>query len=251
MNILTYHDDIGKPKQAQLIKMWEQTWKSQGFNPIVLSRNDVKDDAYFNEFTEQLHYIHNEILECPVKPYGLTCYYRWLAYARVMNEPGFVCDHDIINFNFPVDYAREVLNENRDVLKFYHGTTPCFVSGPPNMFRKFCKDIIDITKKNLHLLRSTIGPHYNDQEFITYNRTDIFNQRSYVMETCHHEHRLVYDYVHAPHILNKSLIHMSHASIDEQTRDKRVDNMNIETARCIVIKNLLNLKDTFTTPISS
>jgi len=249
MNILTYYETIGHEYQDKLLELWKKSWAARGFNPIVLTRDDVKMDPYFNEFTDGLHSVHQTIMEAPVRPYGLTCYYRWLAYARVINEVNLVCDYDVINFNFTIAEAKQLLHDNRDSLTFYHGPTPCIASGNKHHFHKFCKDIVEISNKNIDLLKSTIGPHYNDQEFITYNRSDLFHQPGYKMVTDHHENRIVYDYVHDMSILSKKTVHVSHSTVDRARRQVGSHDANINWARCVFITQALHTLQLFDKPV--
>lgn len=249
MRVYTYYENIDHPKQRELLDLWCQSWKQNGFNPIVLSRKHVVKSEYAQEFVQSIHKIHKHIMDVPCRKYGLTCYNRWLAYSETIPDSSFVCDYDVINLSFTPDQARLMLErENR--MTFHHGTTPCLVSANAQQCLKFCKDIVSISLKNMHLLRRTIGPHYNDQEFLMYNRSDIFNQPVYHMDTQPHDSRIVADYTHSPIDLSRRLIHMSHYFCDQARQRVDSKHIDIDTCRLHFTNQLLNTKlDLFHQPV--
>ena len=50
MKIYTYYEDVGFKKQLELIEVWEESWRKQGFDPIVLNREDAKKSPLYQKY---------------------------------------------------------------------------------------------------------------------------------------------------------------------------------------------------------
>lgn len=225
MKILTFYSELSHPLQKKCINFWYKSWKEKNFTPALITpehpytKGLAESHPYYSEFVKSINEIHQEIMEVPCRPYGMACYLRWLAYdmyleKRKCDDLVFVSDYDVLNVNFDVNEAEQWLKGHENNLHFYHGCTPCLASGKLGLFTEFAKKIVSVSQENIELLKYTIGPHYNDQEFIENNRSDLFKDDKFSMETGHHYNRLVFDFSGTSEDFSKKTIHFSHAFCD-------------------------------------
>lgn len=171
MKIYTYYEDIKFRNQEKLIDVWERSWRNQGFDPIVLSRSDAEKNNLFQEFEIKMQELHTEIMGKPVMGYGMSCYYRWLAYGGLADDEAFyVSDYDIINRSWS---AREPINR----LHLMDADCPCLASGTAKQMQRLCKLFLSVTEERLDYLRGKPQPWYHDQEFFTFNFTSAHNAK--------------------------------------------------------------------------
>jgi len=86
----------------ELIDYWKKSWKSNGWNTVVLDEEYIKDEEYyklleFDRFYDSNLCKHTIDFSCE---YSRACYMRWLAYYKYAKENGdiFWCDYDVINY---------------------------------------------------------------------------------------------------------------------------------------------------------
>jgi hypothetical protein len=95
MNIYTYYEVVaGINAQAELIRVWDQSWRRRGWVPRILTKRDAERHPRFREFHDRV----NTYPTANNREYENACYYRWLALSQVGG--GWMCDYDVINFAF-------------------------------------------------------------------------------------------------------------------------------------------------------
>lgn len=161
MKIYTYHQDISHSSQNELIDLWKISWSRQGYEPIVLNLQDAKKHSYFETLNTEMRRIFKEIINNEISEYGMSCWFRWLAYATQSDEKFYVSDYDAINVNFPI-------TEPNDKLHLMDDFVPFFASGTPNQFENLCKAFVEVSNKRIEILKEKAN-HYHDQEFFQYN----------------------------------------------------------------------------------
>jgi hypothetical protein len=107
MNIYAFYEKIDNEIDAEyqkIIEIWKNSWRSNGWNPIILTLEDSKKHPDFQNF----YNIINKYSSIHQKQYIDMCYLRWLAIA---NLGGWYTDIDMINFGFkPVDYIDQIVS---------------------------------------------------------------------------------------------------------------------------------------------
>lgn len=161
MKIYTYHDDLGRSHELELIELWKKSWSNHGYDPICLNRSHAESHPFFQQFDTQLRKVCYDIIGAPISDYGMSCWHRWLAYATQPNEKFYVSDYDAINVNFPI-------TEPRDKLHLMDFACPFFASGTPIQFENLCKTFVEVSEKRIEALKSQAN-YYHDQEFFQYN----------------------------------------------------------------------------------
>lgn len=91
--VFTYFDavpEINANEQKAQIELWKESWKSRGWNPIVLTWLEARKHALYEKF-------ENAVKLLPTvnpKKYELSCYLRWLALDQAGG--GLMSDYDCI-----------------------------------------------------------------------------------------------------------------------------------------------------------
>lgn len=161
MKIYTYYQNINHSSQNELIYLWKISWSRHGFDPVVLNLEDAKKHPYFETLNREMRRIFKEITGKEIGEYGMSCWFRWLAYATQTDEKFYVSDYDAINVNFPI-------TEPSDKLHLIDDCCPFFASGTPKQFENLCKAFVEVSNQRLEILKQQ-AKHYHDQEFFMYN----------------------------------------------------------------------------------
>lgn len=153
--VFCYYEPVGQIRstdEAELIKVWEQAWRLQGWKPRVLTSKDAAMHPSFH------HYSH-AVRQLPsINPgdYDYHCWMRWLAMAVQPGEDEIVMsDYDMIPYGFQLKVSPTL-----DTLVFYHKHVPALVSGHPLAFLKQCQRFANYRPK----LCDTVNdrPHVSD-----------------------------------------------------------------------------------------
>jgi len=254
MKIYTYYQDIDFSAQQELIDLWKLSWSRQGYEPIVLNLQDAKKHSYFETLNSEMRRIFREITNNEISEYGMSCWFRWLAYATQSEEKFYVSDYDAINVNFPI-------TEPNDKLHLMDNACPFLASGTPKQFENLCKAFVEVSNERIEILKQQAN-HYHDQEFFQYNfmpqnndsAEDLRNKHNISMTRDRSKFGGFYDpvedevrtnpYVHFGLIKKETykVTHMSHHVIgflkEKYEKYKKQDAGNL---RIDLIKNLLGI----------
>jgi hypothetical protein len=157
MKIYTYYQNINHSSQNELIDLWKISWSRQGYEPIVLNLQDAKKHSYFDTLNSEMRKIFKEITNKEISDYGMSCWFRWLAYATQEDEKFYVSDYDAINVNFPI-------TEPSNTLHLMDFACPFLASGTPIQFENLCKAFVEVSNERIDILKQQTD-HYHDQEF--------------------------------------------------------------------------------------
>ena len=140
MKVYTYYEEVGFPDQKIILDIWRKNWANKGFQPIVLKRRHAESHFLFNKYANTLNKRHKLFLKRNINEYGLSCYFRWLAYANLnMKETFLVSDYDVINVS---------LKESNIVgFNFMCNLCPCLISGNSKDFLALSKFFIEYSHK--------------------------------------------------------------------------------------------------------
>jgi len=233
MKIYTYYQEIAHEKQHELIDLWKTSWSRQGYEPIILNLEDAKKHPYFEAFNLEIRRISKEIIGKDINNYGMSCWFRWLAYATVndSNEKFYVSDYDAININFPI-------TEPNDKLNLLCGNCPFIASGTSKQFENLCKAFITVSNERLGELKAKAHKMkwYHDQEFFFYNdaicrskKYDILITRDTTKFSCRRD-------------IIPLVYHASHSSVSRLLKHNlNYDKTDPALARIQIIKDILKL----------
>lgn len=252
MKIYTYYQDINFKEQNELIDLWKLSWSRQGYEPVVLNLEHAKRHPYFETLNSEIRRIFNEITGRKVTDYGMSCWFRWLAYATQADEKFYVSDYDAINLNF-------LVSEPNDQLHLMDFACPFLASGAPKQFEQLCKTFVEVSNQRIEILKQQAN-HYHDQEFFQYNFMPHFNPSANQLRIDHNilmtrdrlklggkidpvENKIIAD-PNIGYIENKKyeVVHVSHQNIGFlQEKYSQYKNHDASQLRIDLIKNLLGI----------
>lgn len=87
--IYAYYTDVGCDGQLELIDLWKERWKREGWEPIILGEDDAKKDPRWEAMKEKAK---NFPCRQGAKNFERANFERWLAFAQI---DGAVTDYDV------------------------------------------------------------------------------------------------------------------------------------------------------------
>jgi hypothetical protein len=150
MNIYTYYDEVLE-NQIEIIEIWKDSWRKNGWNPIVLDIQSI------NCSDVQIEYLQNLPSVNP-KKYEMACFLRWNAMSNIGG--GWMCDYDVINLGFSPEDSK-----NYKSMSILQGHVPCLVYGSSEDYM----NIFDIfTTESMSFLTIEYNrPHTSDMIVIS------------------------------------------------------------------------------------
>jgi hypothetical protein len=253
MKIYTYYQNINHSTQNELIDLWKISWSRQGYEPIVLNLEDAKRHSYYETLNSEMRRIFKEITNNEISNYGMSCWFRWLAYATQADEKFYVSDYDAINVNFAI-------TEPKNKLHLMDFGCPFLASGTPMQFENLCKAFVNVSNERIEVLKQKTD-HYHDQEFFQYNfmphknefAEDLRNDHDILMTRNRHELGGYIDPVENKIFAGPNTIgyienqkygvaHVSHENIGIlQKKYAKYKKQNASQLRIDLIKNLLGI----------
>lgn len=112
MKVFTYFavgvPDTDRAFEQRLLDRWKDSWKKHGFEPGVLSLNEMRRSPHWFTATALFRSLKGGRLH----PKSLACFQRWIAYDAVVRhhnpEPTLLTDYDVVNNSFtPAEVSKE------------------------------------------------------------------------------------------------------------------------------------------------
>ena len=242
MKIYTYYEDIKFLRQDDLINLWKISWLKNGFEPIVLGREDAESHPFYSTFVKKLNEINKTMLGCNMKPYCLSCFLRWLAYASQKEESFYVSDYDVINTGVSLN---EISQPVTNRVHFMDGNCPCFASGNPAVFELLCKDFIEVFEKYHNELlivteKNEERKSWHDQHFlVNFNKI----MRSFARYKITRDRNIIGMCVDINTLNIKRIVHISHKCTTQiLNKHPELQERVVRDARVEIVKKLLNVK---------
>ena len=221
MKVYTYYDDIGHELQQEMIDLWKRSWRNNGFTPIVLNYQSVTEHPLLKNYEDIIQETNVTLTGREISKYGMSCWYRWVAYSLLSDSDTsvYTCDYDVININFSTNH-KPITS-----LHFMDNRCPCLVSGTPSQFAKFCDLVIEMCKTHAHDIKRSFDAlpqcrNLHDQDFLICASATIFpgfipgkkevyttNRNNLAMQLSPRCHVVPY----TQHNHNTKLIHFSHS----------------------------------------
>jgi hypothetical protein len=218
----------------------------------VLNLQDAKRHSYFETLNTEMRRIFKEITNKEIDDYGMSCWFRWLAYATQTDEKFYVSDYDAININFPI-------TEPSNQLHLMDNACPFLASGTPKQFENLCKAFMEVSDQRIDILKQQ-ADHYHDQEFFQYNfmphknefAEDLRNDHDILMTRNRHElggsidpmENKILACLNIGYIENEKygVVHVSHQNIiDVQEKYSQYKKQDASQLRINLIKQLLGM----------
>lgn len=154
MKIFSYFDSsTGWGGQAELIAVWEQSWRRFGWQPQILTPRDATRHPDYARFLAKI----NTLPTVNSRVYENACYLRWLALDRAGG--GFMCDYDVIN------YGLRPFKPDHGIDFFHPQYIPSFVYFNKEGCRTAFQHIMDYKPEESHvsdmIILMKMGRHLN------------------------------------------------------------------------------------------
>lgn len=99
--VFTYYEKLKYHHyQQEIVDIWEESWRSRGFDPVVCTLDQAKAHPRYDDVLSAYDDINRSCYGKAGNAYNLSTIVRWLAWAQEINEPSIACDYDIINCSF-------------------------------------------------------------------------------------------------------------------------------------------------------
>lgn len=241
-SIYTYYNNIHQSEdeyQNILIELWKLSWKKNGFNPVVLTKESAVKHPSYLKYKRKVEKIHLFLTGREISQYGLSCFERWLAYASLnLENPFYVSDYDVINNGF----KPQNLQINEKKISFLDTLCPSIAIGNSSLFDSFCKDILLSSRTELFKqeYKNNFLKNYHDQEFLflkfmtnslDYNKGDynIYEPQQVVSLFLLDKEDILEKY---------KIIHVSHSCCGMQK--EKFPDLEEKEIRLVLIKKILN-----------
>jgi len=249
MKIYTYYEDIKFEKQLELTEVWKQSWRKQGFDPIVLTREDAKKSPLYQKYYDFVQRVHENISgkTLPDNNYWLAAQLEIVAFTTIpKGEVAYISDYDVINKNF-------THKTNMGKLHWRDSCCSCFASGSCWGWRKYVKLLIEeektITDWCLQEKEKTKRTEYGDQDFLIAVEKIGLEKDIYEMSRSPNLCKMYFPTTKEKDI---KLYHLSHSNISEvikrykkynkifNVEDSHIDYSHLEEIRLNIAKELLH-----------
>ena len=152
--VATYWEEMNGWQQDGLMEEWENSWRRNGWEPVVLRKEDLEKHPLLVEIQKHVEYlptINN-------KQYEVACYLRWLAFE--LSGSQMCVDMDLINYSFTPEDAEKLPQDK--VVSLIHNGCPAAIHMPSGY--RMWKHILNY--KITHCGWENGIPHSSDQNMI-------------------------------------------------------------------------------------
>jgi hypothetical protein len=102
MKVYTYYEEIGYREWSELLEIWAESWRMNGWLPVIVGREIIQDHPLLPKLLEKI----NSMPTINDRSYENACYLRWLAASRL---GGLWVDNDVVNVGLsPIDFPEEL-----------------------------------------------------------------------------------------------------------------------------------------------
>jgi len=201
MKIYTYHEHVPElPHADGLLPLWTESWKKNGWDPIVLDRSHAEQHPNYKEFLEN----YKTLPTVNASGYELACYLRWLALAVVGG--GWMSDSDVMCYGF----RPQTPPEKMTIWSRGEHICPCLVSGSSEQYT-YAASIFAAWRGETNLENGR--PHASDQNIL--GRVDKFYDN---IELCAQYEQPGWEYF--------PLVHYSNGAMgDKQPRESFIPSL--------------------------
>ena len=251
VKIYTYYENLGSDDQDihnQLLDIWEQSWKRQGFYPVVLSIDDAKRSSLFNQYMDLVQEVHKSVRGGA----GLTeknqTHKYWLSTQReiaafhTIEEPSFISDYDVINKSFKFDHKLSSKLYWRDEC------CSCFASGDKHGWERYILFLLDQKTNIINWCKKYYEDQdrrcFGDQDFLeaVYHQNSlsdvlkIFDISRHYTKICRH-----YDPEEQKDYPNMEIYHLGHGSMWEGAHRLGYQHKDLNQYRLNMAKEIINV----------
>lgn len=229
--VYTFYEPINKwEPDRKLVDLWVKNWHSHGFDPIVLSSNEAKQNKSYQEFTETISECFEKIMGrdiiIPSNPWSYYVFYtfvRFLGYANInVDQPILIMDYDVYNVDYELSEHKKLGNN----LTFHVENCPCLVSGTPKKIQEMC-NAISQTCKNYS---SELKVEFEDSPYAAFHDMAFMhclkNSKDKTLNNILKDMNISFTSINDS-ILTKHMIHSSNMEVEKYCSDNNVDTKTL------------------------
>lgn len=244
MKIYTYYEDIGFHSQLELIELWRQSWSNNGFEPIVLTREDAKKSDLYQEYYDFVQRVHEKSvgIELNDNSYWMAAQLEIVAWHTIQ-QSSFVSDYDIINKNWKFFGGLPSKVHWRD------HCCPCFASGDGSGWKKYIAFLLNKEDKIIEWCISenkrTGRLEFGDQDFLLalYKKCLLSSLLS-VVDMSRHQDRICrhYDPDELQTYKEMQIYHLGHSPTWGVAQKLGYKHKDLELYRVIAAKKIIEMQ---------
>lgn len=238
MKVYTYYEEIeGKSRsdsdrdlQRILLDTWISTWKQNGFEPVVLGKEDAQSHPMHKKYIDSIISAHKEANDSDLHehPYWIVAHNEWIAFANSVEGRALVCDYDVLNISYTPEMASALPNK----FVWLDGLCSCMAKGTKEEYLSFCELIISekeylISEMKAH--KELWGrTEFGDQDYLQFLEGKFKKSR---LGLIFPQTRVsLYDHEGKTHE-GQHLVHFAHDTIYRARNDPAFEGMSIEQIR--------------------
>ena len=246
MNIYTYYEKLDNNLEP-LVDVWRDSWEKQGFNPIVLTREDSEKSFLFKDYYNFIQRVHVSVSGDTLNdPWCLAAQLEIVAFTTICDEASYVSDYDVINKNFTSKTTETKLH-------WRDSCCSCFASGNKESWIEYVNFLLEqeqtIINWCLQEKTKTKRKHYHDQDFLIAIEKIGLEKNVYEMSRSPNLCKMYFPTTKEQDI---KLYHLSHNNIGQviecykkynkifNVEDSHIDYCNPEEIRVSLAKQILN-----------
>ena len=244
MKIYTYYEDVGFHSQLELIELWKQSWSNNGFEPIVLTREDAKRSELYQEYYDFVQRVHEKSvgIELNDNSYWMAAQLEIVAW-HTTQQPSFVSDYDIINKSW------KFFGELPSKVHWRDYCCPCFASGDGSGWKKYIKFLLNREDKIIEWCISenkrTGRVEFGDQDFLValYKKCFLSSLLS-VVDISRHHNRICrhYDPDELQTYKRMQIYHLGHGPTWEVAKRLGYQHEDLELYRVIAAREIIEMQ---------
>ncbi|MDM8174790.1 hypothetical protein QT327_10545 [Olivibacter sp. 47] len=155
MKVYTYYHEIfdslhGNSDQKQLIEVWKENWRRNGWEPVVIGLSQAKENPKYESYLK----CFSKFPSKNNKEYELACLLRWVAMEQI--GEGFMSDYDVMSYGFNG-------HKEGDLTFYSKNMVPCFAYGTKQGWSRLLELFMSYEPKGKdHVSDQTILVEYFD-----------------------------------------------------------------------------------------
>jgi hypothetical protein len=165
MKVYTYYEDIGGDLQPELLEVWSRSWRVQGFDPVILSREDAERSSLFQQYYDFVQRIHDKSVGKILKEkgYWLAAQLEVVAFHTI-EKPSYASDYDMINNGFRTG------EEVESLVHWRNDACSCFSSGDKIGWERYIRFLFEqessVVDWCVEENKRTSRTEFGDQDFL-------------------------------------------------------------------------------------
>jgi hypothetical protein len=154
MTVHTYHEPVPGMDRTEILSLWAESWRRQGWEPVVHTRAEASAHPQAGSYETVI----TGLPTVNSRAYEEACWRRWLVAAQV---GGFWCDDDLVNVGFTAEEARDGMAQHglqARLLAWHDGAHPNagLLLGSRGHYQEFVDDVLRGVDRELDVINGQL-----------------------------------------------------------------------------------------------